>query len=74
MKRLQVILPDEVYESLKKEAVRRQTTVADIVRRGIDRLLASSVQAPYRTPVINPRDLGVPNLPDGNWRDIANER
>ncbi len=74
MKRLQVMLPDDVYQSLKEEAERRQATVAEIVRRGIDRLLVSSVKGTNRAPVLSPRDLGVPMIPADEWRDIANQR
>ena len=74
MKRLQVMLPDDVYTSLKAEAERRQSTIADIVRRGIDRVLTSSVKAPFKLPALSPRDLGSPALPVEEWRNAANER
>jgi len=54
--------------------VRRQAMVPDVVRRGIDRLLASAVQGNPRSPLLTPRDLGVPTIPSEEWRDIANDR
>ena len=74
MKRLQVLLPDDVYESLRKEVARRQTTVADFVRRGIDRQLQSAVDAPFKKPTLTPVNLGEPMIPVERLREVANER
>jgi hypothetical protein len=74
MKRLQVLVPDNIYESLQKEAARRQLTVADFVRRGIDRQLDSAIDIPYREPTLTPRDLGAPSLSTDSWREAANDR
>lgn len=68
------MLPDDVYKSLKDEADRRQATIAEIVRRGIDRLLLSAVPGKYASPTITPVDLGVPTIPVEDWRAHANER
>lgn len=74
MKRLQIMVPDATYEGLQKEAKRRQATVADLVRRGIDRQLESAVNEPFRPPRIIVHDLGLPKLPPEEWREAANER
>ena len=74
MKRLQVLLPDDVYDDLKTEAQRRQLTVADLVRRSIDRQLASAHKGPFRPPSITPLHLGIPLLPLEHWREAANDR
>jgi hypothetical protein len=73
MKRLQVMLPDAVYAALKREALRRQLTVAEVVRRGIDHQLASSVQVPFRAPALTPVDLGTRLIPFEDWREEAND-
>ena len=74
MKRLQVMVPDEMYDSLQKEAKRREWTVADLVRRGIERQLASAVDVPWRKPTITPVDMGQFLMPMEDWRLAANER
>ena len=74
MKRLQAMVPDKVYEALTKEAARRQTTVADLVRRSIDRQLESAVNVPFRKPTITPSNLGQPMIPVERWREVANGR
>jgi hypothetical protein len=74
MKRLQVMIPDEIYHSLKSEAERREATVADIVRKGIDRVLEAAVKGPNRVPSISPCNLGLPLIPQDDWRVVANDR
>ena len=74
MKRLQVFLPDSLFARLQREAERREATVAELVRRGIERQLESAVDEPRREPRITPLDLGETLLPASEWREIANER
>ena len=74
MKRLQVMVPDEVYDSILREAKRKEWTVADLVRRSIERQLATAVDAPRREPTITTVRLGVPKIPVSEWREAANDR
>ncbi len=74
MKRLQVFLPDSLYIRLQREAERKEATVADLVRRGIERQLESAIDEPRREPTITPLKLGKPLVPESEWREIANER
>jgi hypothetical protein len=74
MKRLQVLIPDETFARLQKEAKRREWTVADLVRRGIDRQLDSAVDTPPWSPIPPQIDLGEILVPLSEWREIANER
>jgi len=67
------MLSDDVFKALKSEAERRHVTVADIVRRGIDRQLESAVPGTFRKPTITPCDLGEPKIPVELWREVANE-
>ncbi len=74
MKRLQILVPEETYERIKREAKRREWTVAELVRRGVEKQLEHGVDAPRIKPKITPVNLGVPKVPDTEWRDYANDR
>ena len=74
MKRMQVMLPDHIYQLLVVEAERRGATVDEIVRRAIDHLLDSPTNGSLRPPVLTLRDLGIPLIPAEQWREMANQR
>lgn len=74
MKRLQILVPEETYERLRKEAKRREWTVAEVVRRGLEKQLESAVDGPSVVPKITPGNLGVPKVPVSEWREYANDR
>jgi hypothetical protein len=74
MKRLQILIPEETYARLKKEAKRREWTVAEVVRRGLERQLESAVDGPPGMPQFTPRSLGPILAPESEWRELANVR
>lgn len=74
MKRVQVLFSEDVYSRIKAEAKRREWTVAEVVRRGVEKQLESAVDAPRVKPKITPGNLGVPRVPVSEWRDYANDR
>lgn len=50
-RRITVIVPKEIHQSLKLEAVKQETTVSDIVRELIDSWLAELGHEPSRANV-----------------------
>lgn len=74
MKRLQILVPEETYERIRLEAKRREWTVAEVVRRGLEKQLESAVEGAAPAPGILTANLGAPKLPDSEWRELANDR
>lgn len=74
MKRLQILVPEETYERLRKEAKRREWTVAEVVRRGLEKQLESAVDVPRQEAAFPTGDLGNFLAPVSEWREIANDR
>jgi len=74
MKRLQILVSDETYARLKKEAKRREWTVAEVVRRGVEKQLEYAVDAPRAKPTFTPVDMGEILIPASEMREAANDR
>ena len=74
MKRLQILIPDETYALLKKVAKRKESTMADFVRRSLEKQLESAVDGPRVEPTITPVDMGEFLVPVSEWRELANDR
>jgi len=76
MIRTQIQLPDQLYASLKAMARTEEVSLADIIRRAGEYLLAvrpATATAPekWRVPVA---DVGAVLAPESQWRELANER
>lgn len=72
MKRLQIELPDEVFDRLKSTAKATERTMSDIVRRGIEKVIEDSPSNPQE-PVIPTISMGVPMRPVAEWRQLAHD-
>lgn len=73
MVRTQIQLPDELYERAKRFAVERETSLAEIARRGIETFLdrypePDEIREPWELPVL---DLGGLKVPLEKLRDYA---
>ena len=73
MRRLQILVPDATFARLQTEAKRREASITDIVRRGIERELERAVDAPFVEPRLRTFKLGAPLVPENEWREMANE-
>jgi hypothetical protein len=71
MKRLQLLVPDDVYQRLTREAQRREPTISDLARLSIDRQLESSVDGFCDGPPLTV-DMGEVLLPPDRWWEAAN--
>jgi hypothetical protein len=74
MKRLQILVPESLYARILREATKREWTVAEVVRRGIEKQLESEVAVEPRIPKIRSKKMGTPKIPESQWREIANVR
>jgi len=74
MKHIHIMVTDETYDRLRKEAKRREQPMADLVRRGIDSQLESADEIPRAEPTITTLHLGEILIPESEWRLLANER
>lgn len=73
MKRLQILVPETLYEKILKEAKRREMTVAEVVRRGMEKQVEGQVEAEPKPFVITTIDIGEPKVPMERWRDYIYE-
>ncbi len=76
MTKTQIQLPDEMYQQLKALAIRSETSLAELLRRGAEYVLrvhAHSKDAPAEWALPEPLDLGEPLAPAKDWRALANE-
>ncbi len=79
MQRTQIQLPDHLFEASRALASRKEISLAELVRRGLEYLIATSPEvsascAPWELPV--PHDLQAKDpFEDENWRaDIHSDR
>jgi hypothetical protein len=78
MIRTQVQLPDELYRAAKELAAREERSLAEVVRRGLECLLARHPEAPiapgsWRLP--SPANLdGDDFLDDPDWRFLMHHQ
>jgi hypothetical protein len=72
--RLEILVPDETYESLQQAASRRKRTVSELVLKGIDQQLATESDEAGWEPQIPKLNLGKILIPESEWRLLANER
>lgn len=78
MVRTQIQLPDELYRDLKALARKKEWTMAETVRRSLEKFLedqpveAKSAAKTWTLP--KPMSLGQFLRPVEEWRELANER
>jgi hypothetical protein len=77
MIRTQIQLPDELYRAAKEFAGRKEWSLAEVVRRGLENLLSLYPEKPqteteWKLP--EPRDLGIREdfFDNPDWRYEAN--
>lgn len=76
MVRTQIQLPDELYERAKRFAAERETSLAEVARRGIETVLdqyshlGDEVREPWAPPIV---DLGRIKVPLERLRDFSAE-
>jgi predicted DNA-binding protein len=68
-RRLQVLLDEERYDRLEREAARRGAPVASVVREAVDRLLAEETDR----RAAGDRLLAAPPMPVDDWSEIKKE-
>jgi predicted transcriptional regulator len=73
MTRTQIQLPDELYKRARRMAARRELSLAEMTRRGLELFLArfpdaAATDTAWRMPKVNAGGLKVPI---GRLRDIA---
>lgn len=68
-RRLQVLLDEERYERLEREAERRGAPVASVVREAVDRLLAEETDR----RAAGDRLLAAAPMPVGEWAEMKKE-
>lgn len=68
-RRLQVLLDEERFERLEREAERRGAPVASIVREAVDRLLGEEMDR----RAAGDRLLAAPPMPVDDWEVIKQE-
>ena len=77
MKRIQIHLPDRLYERLKARAADEESSLAEIIRKAREYYLAvhpeAVASAAHWTPPA-PRDLGAFLMPEDRWREMANDK
>lgn len=75
MIRTQVQLPDELYRNAKRIAKEQEMTLAEVVRRGLEHMVAiypaRESEEVWHPPA--PRRLGAFRAPEKDWRELANE-
>jgi hypothetical protein len=75
MIRTQIQLPDQLYASLKDMARTEEVSLADIIRRAGEYLLAvrpaATSPGKWRVPVA---DVGAVLVDASHWRELANAR
>jgi hypothetical protein len=75
MMRTQIQLPDRVYAEAKRIAQEHEISLAEVVRRGIERMIAlypPGRAANWDLPAA--RALGGFQAPADEWRELANTR
>ena len=75
MTRTQIQLPDALYAQVKRIAERHETSLADLVRRGLEHMVrvyraSEAPDAEWCLP--GPLALGEFVAPVEDWRDLAN--
>ncbi|AYY13075.1 antitoxin [Actinobacteria bacterium YIM 96077] len=76
MIRTQVQLPDELHREARRLAEEQESTLADVIRRGLEymvRIYPRRADAGARWHPPAPRRLGSIRAPVEQWREIANE-
>ena len=76
MKRMQIQLPDKLYERLKRLAENEETSLAEILRRGAEYILSLHPEAAHSLSgwdIPEPMDLGRFRVAEEQWRIMANE-
>ncbi len=73
MKRTQVQIPDPLYEEVRRVAGLRDWSIAEVVRRAVEQLVAQypgikKAETPWQQPA--PRSFGTPAIPPDRWRDV----
>jgi hypothetical protein len=68
-RRLQVLLDDERFDRLEREAARRGAPVASVVREAVDRLLAEETDR----RAAGDRLLAAPPMPVDDWQVVKRE-
>lgn len=76
MIKTQVQLPDRLYQEAKRVAREREMSFAEVMRRGLEYIVKvyppiSSHPQEWTPP--QPRSLGRFQVPDQDWRDVAND-
>lgn len=76
MVKAQVRIPDRLYKQAKRVARENEMSFADVVRRGLERVVGELPRRPasrsaWRPP--RPRDLGVPLVPESDWTTLAHD-
>lgn len=75
MMRTQIQLPDRIYAEAKRIAQEHEISLAEVVRRGVERMIAlypPGRDADWELPAA--RALGGFRAPADEWRELANER
>lgn len=76
MVKAQVRIPDRLYKQAKRVARDNEMSFADVVRRGLERVVR---ELPRRRPEHSewrpprPRNLGAPLVPESEWTTLAHE-
>lgn len=75
MTRTQIQLPDRIYAEAKRIAQEHEISLAEVVRRGIERMIASYPPGRATDWKLPPaRALGEFTAPADQWRELANTR
>jgi hypothetical protein len=76
MKRMQLQLPDWLYERLKRLAAQQEISLAEILRRGAEYMLSLHPEpagSDFEWHLPEPMDLGPFKASEEQWRVLANE-
>ena len=76
MIKTQIQLPDELYRAARDLAARREVSVAELCRRGLEYVLSTYPTAPepaggWHPPA--PRELGAFKAPAHEWKGLAHK-
>ena len=69
MVRTQIQLPDELYERVKRYASARETSFAELTRRGVELLLSQ-----YSDPDASGEPWRVPTVRGLGWRSLSHRK
>lgn len=75
MVRTQIQLPDDIYKKAKHLSQKRQVSLAELTRRGLEYMISIYPDTPDETPwtIPTPKSLGWINLSDEDLKQAAQD-